>query len=77
MASKRLELLKEAMPQLVRVAVMYEPIKRQSWDQSLQALEADARRLRLELQRLPVRRAEDLEPAIEAARAARAQALLA
>ena len=41
------------------------------------AFAAYDRRLRLELQRLPVRRAEDLEPGFEAARAARAQALLA
>ena len=41
------------------------------------AFAAYDRRLRLELQRLPVRRAEDLEPAFEAAGAARAQALLA
>lgn len=77
MASKRLELLKEALPQLTRVAVLYEPIERQSWDESLRALDADGRRLRLELQRLPVRRADDIEPAFDAARGARAQALLA
>lgn len=77
LASKRLELLKEALPQLTRVAVLYEPIEGQSWDEGLRALDADASRLRLELQRLPVRRAEDIEPAFEAARAARAQAMLA
>ena len=77
MASKRLELLKEALPQLARVAVLYEPIERQSWAESLHVLEADAQRLQLQLQRLPVRRAEDLGPAFEAAGAAHAQALLA
>lgn len=77
MAAKRLELLQQAQPQLTRVAVLYEPIERDSWRDSLRALEADARLLRLELQPLPIRRAEDLEPAFQAARNARAQALLA
>ena len=77
MASKRLELLKEALPQLTRIAVLYEPMEQQSRDESLRALDADAHGLRLELQHLPVRRVEDLERAFEATRAASAQALLA
>lgn len=77
MAAKRLELLKEAVPQLTRVAVLYEPIDRDSWHDSLRALEADARRLGLQLQPQAVRRVEDLQPAFDAARDARAQALLA
>lgn len=77
MASKRLELLKEAVPRLSRVAVLYEVADGPGWDRSLGALQADARRIGLELQRLPIRRAADLEPAFEAAQAARAQALLA
>ena len=63
---KRLELLKEAVPGLSRVAVLVNPNMRvhTSW---LKRMEEFSRLLRLELQPLEVRRRKDLPAAFEAA----------
>ena len=70
---KRLELLRDALPGLSRVAVF--------WDSNfgrdqLDELQRVAQPLRLELQPIDVRSVEDLEPAFKAARRNQAQALM-
>ena len=70
---KRLELLRDALPGLSRVAVF--------WDSNfgrdqLDELQRVAQPLRLELQPIAVRSVEDLEPAFKAARRNQAQALM-
>ncbi|MBI2754075.1 MAG: ABC transporter substrate-binding protein [Betaproteobacteria bacterium] len=72
---KRLELLKEAIPGLTRVAVLWNPEFRGSqvvWRDT----QAAAKALGLTLHSLEVRRPEDLEGAFRAASAARDGALL-
>ncbi len=70
---KRLELLRDVLPGLSRVAVF--------WDSNfgrdqLDELQRVAQPLRLELQPIEVRSVEDLEPAFKAARRNQAQALM-
>ncbi|MFQ5946767.1 MAG: ABC transporter substrate binding protein [Anaerolineae bacterium] len=75
LSGKRLELLKEAVPGLRRVGVLWNPAhpdKRVEWRETLAA----ARVLEVDLQSLEVRRREDLEPTFEAATRERASALL-
>lgn len=72
---KRLELLKEAIPGLTRVAVLWNPDWRGTatvW----RDIQVAARTLGLELHSLEVRRQDELEGAFRAASAARAGALL-
>jgi putative tryptophan/tyrosine transport system substrate-binding protein len=69
---KRLELLKETVPKLVRVAVLLPPVGLQ---RELQAMQVAAPSLQIQLQLLQVRTADDLEKAFEEARNARAEAL--
>jgi len=69
---KRLELLKEALPKVSRVAVLWDP---GTGTFHLPALEAAARSLGVELQILEVRRPEDFQRAFGAARKGRAGAL--
>ena len=74
LTTKRLELLKEAIPKLSRVAVL--------WDSTFgvaagyKQAETAARTLQLRLQLLTVRRPDDLETAFNAATTGRAEALL-
>ena len=75
LASKRLELLKEALPQLVRLGVLLDP------EEVKVALIADfmqpvARSRGMRLQLLEVRQQADFEHAFRAAREGRAQAIL-
>ncbi len=78
MGAKRLELLKEAMPQLTRVAVLDTPSAQPTWNDVLQQdLLSSARRLGLSLHTEQVRRPDDVARAFEAASNAGAQALLA
>src|SRR6185369_9387765 len=70
---KRLELLKQAFPDIVRVAVLTE-FRRED---VIRSLEAGARRMDLQLQVLQVQGPSDLEAAFDLARKHRAQALLA
>jgi putative ABC transport system substrate-binding protein len=72
---KRLELLKEAMPPLKRVAVLIDPIDVVDAPDVLRETEAAAGRLGLQLEVLEVHGAKDFEAAFARARRGRAQAL--
>jgi putative ABC transport system substrate-binding protein len=72
-ASKRLEFLKEAVPSLTRVAVLWNP---DHPDGEYRNAEAAARRLGIHIQSLEVRRLADFDGAFEAATRARAEALM-
>jgi putative ABC transport system substrate-binding protein len=74
LSGKRLELLKETMPGLSRVAVFWNP-PNPAYGPVLRGLEAAAPLLRLTLQRLEVRVPEDFEGALKAAIEQRAGAL--
>jgi putative ABC transport system substrate-binding protein len=65
LAGKRLELLREAVPRLGRLAIMANVGNRQS-TLEMAEVAATARRLGLEVATLPIRRAEDIAPAITA-----------
>jgi ABC-type uncharacterized transport system substrate-binding protein len=75
LAGKQLELLKEAVPHLSRVAVLRNPASPR-WDVVQRQIEAAARALKLEVQDFPVRRPEDLAPTFVAMRQAEMGALL-
>jgi len=70
---KRLELLKQAFPEIVRVAVLTE-FRRED---ILRNLEVGARRMELQLQVIEIRGPNDFDAAFNLARQHRAQALLA
>jgi len=72
---KRLELLKEAMPQLKRVAVLIDPIDVVDAADVVRETEAAGHRLGLQVEVLEVHGAKDFEAAFERARRSRAQAL--
>ena len=74
LSGKRLELLKETMPSLARLAVFWNP-PNPAYGPVLKGLEAAAPVLRLTLQRLEVRVPEDFEAALKAAVGQRAGAL--
>ena len=61
LGGKRLELLKEAVPKLVRVAVLYDPAVSSAVREVKEVLPAAARALKLTLQPWEVRAAEGLE----------------
>src|SRR5207253_662418 len=63
-SGKRLEILKELLPGLQRLAVLWDPINPGSSD-ALRETETAARTLRLTLRAIPVRRAEDLDGAFD------------
>ena len=65
---KRLELLKEAIPRLSRVAVLWDVGTGAVPGDAASMLEAAARSLRLQLQHLQVRAASDIEDAFKAAK---------
>jgi putative tryptophan/tyrosine transport system substrate-binding protein len=72
-AGKRLQFLKEAVPSLTRVAVLWSP---DHPDGEYRDTEAAARRLGIHLQSLEVRRPEEFAGAFEAAMRARPEALM-
>jgi putative ABC transport system substrate-binding protein len=72
---KMLELLKEIVPRLTRVAVLWSPVV-QRFVLNFRELEVEARSLGLQLQSLEVRGADELESAFRAATKERAQALI-
>src|SRR4029453_13638504 len=74
-SAKRLELLKETLPKLVRVAILWNP-NNASVALKFKETETAARMLNLQLQSLQVQRPADLESAIQAAVNARADALV-
>ena len=72
-ASKRLQYLKEAVPSLARVAVLWSP---DHPDGEYRSAEAAAGRLGIQVQSLEVQRLEDFDAAFEAATRGRAEALM-
>ena len=72
LSAKRLQLLKEIVPGLSRVAVLSDPLNGTS---QVAMAEAAARSLNLNLQILEVRRREDVAEAIRAARNSQAEAI--
>ena len=74
LSGKRLELLKEAVPRLTRVAVLWEPSD-QGAAANFKETEAAARALAVQLQSLEVRSLEDFESAFKEATKARSAAL--
>ncbi len=61
LGGKRLELLKEAVPKLSRVAVLYDPANPQSLHEVKELLPADARALKLTIQPWQIRAVDDFE----------------
>jgi putative ABC transport system substrate-binding protein len=74
-AARRLALLKEAVPGLKRIAVLFNPSNEGSTLQ-LQAMHATANALKLELQRLEVRAAKDLGATFAAIEQGRVDAIV-
>src|SRR5262245_10689332 len=72
-AGKRLQFLKEAAPSVTRVAVLWNP---DHPDSEHRDIAAAARRLGVHIQSLEVRSPEDFDRAFQAARLARAEALM-
>jgi len=75
LSGKALEMLKETVPKLSRVAVVWNP-DNPGKTASLKETEVAARALRLQLQSLEVRGPNDVEPAFQAARRERTGALI-
>src|SRR5438093_11273192 len=73
--AKRLELLREAVPGLSRVAIMWNPEVRGAV-LDYKETESAARSLRLQLQSVEVSRADDFDRAFSALTTARAEALI-
>jgi putative tryptophan/tyrosine transport system substrate-binding protein len=61
LGGKRLELLKEAVPKLSRVAVLYDPASPPSLHEVKELLPADARALKLTIQPWEIRAADDFD----------------
>lgn len=61
LAGKRLELLKEAVPKLARVAVLYNPANSNDIVEVKEALPADARALKLTIQPWEIRAVDDFD----------------
>jgi putative ABC transport system substrate-binding protein len=74
LAGKRLELLKETVPKLSRVAVLWDP-KNKSFDQSWKESQLSARELGLKLHSMEVSNADKFEGAFKEATKARSAAL--
>ena len=72
---KKLELLREVIPKLSRVAFLWSP-KNPTAANSLKEIENVARSLRIEIQSLEIKGPDDFEGAFEAASQKRAQALM-
>ncbi len=75
LAGKRLELLRETLPTLSRVALLYNPTNPTATNDWRQA-EAAARALHVKTSSLEIRKGGDLGPAFEAARKQRADVLV-
>ena len=71
LVGKRLELLKETVPKLTRVAVMWNPTSGQSWKES----QLPARDLKLQLHSMQVSNPDDVESTFREAIKARSSAL--
>jgi len=77
LAAKRLELLKQAVPTLARIAVVIDPVEVVDAPDVLRETEAGARRLGLRMQVLEIAGRKDLESAFERARRDNAEAVVA
>ena len=77
LAAKRLELLKQAMPTLTRIAVLIDPIEVVDSPEVLRETEAGARRLGLQMQVLQIHGRKELEAAFARARRGNAEAVVA
>ncbi len=75
LSGKRLELIKDTLPKLSRIAVLYDPSDRAKVVE-IKEMQAAAGSLSVRLQSLEVRRAEDFEGAFKAGSRARAEALI-
>ena len=75
LSGKRLELLKDTVPGLMRVAVLWNPVEVRA-TQQLRDTEEAARMLGLQVQALEVRGLDDFEGAFAAARQGRAEGLI-
>jgi len=75
LSAKRLELLRELLPRAKRTAVFVHP-ENVAFAPILQAMEAAAASLKLELHQLPVRRPEEIEGAFAAMRAKQVDAVV-
>ena len=75
LSAKRVELLKEAVPQLSRVAVMWDPEARGAVFEYKET-EGAVRRLRLQLQSVETSRSDDIDRAFSAINTGRAEALI-
>ena len=73
LGGKRLELLKDTVPKLTRVAVVSGPDQR-NYDVQMRVLESAAQGLHLELQALPIQNSDDVEKAFSAMTTANVQA---
>jgi putative ABC transport system substrate-binding protein len=73
LAAKRLQLLREIAPNLVRVAVVWNP---DHVDPEYRETQAAAKALGIQIQSLEVRSAEDFEPAFQIAARAQIEALI-
>ena len=73
---KRLELLKEVVPELARVAFLWSPSPIPAADDSLKGTETVARYLRVEIQFLEVKAPNDIDGAFRAATKGRANGLM-
>src|SRR5437868_2035013 len=71
--AKRLQFLKEAVPSLKRIAVLWNP---QHPDGEYRDIETAGRRLGVDIQSLEVRRPEDFDSAFETAARERTQAVM-
>src|SRR5215475_6324164 len=77
LGGKRLELLKEAVPKLSRVAVLYDPAIPQSLHAVKELLPADARALKLTIQPWEIRAVDDFEKVFAALNKQRPEGLYA
>jgi putative ABC transport system substrate-binding protein len=75
LAGKQLELLKEAVPNLSRVAILRNPTS-PGWDVAKSQIEATARALKFEVKDFPVSRPQDLAPTFVAMSQAGVTAIL-
>jgi putative ABC transport system substrate-binding protein len=75
LSSKRLELLKEAAPGVVRVAVLYDPANRGNFIQAKESLPAAARVMRMTIQPWEVRGADGFERVFTGLRTERPDAM--
>ncbi len=73
--AKRIEVLKDAMPRLARVAVLINPANRAVWP-ALKAMQETARSLMVELQQIEARGPQDFDGAFAAMAQRRSQAFI-